>query len=64
LLWALPFNAGPVALNSAGMVAAPATAVVASSAGVILGRDWIVVSRMLTALPTEDTRSLGGGGAP
>jgi hypothetical protein len=46
------------------MVAAPATAVVASSAGAIIGRDWIVVSRMLTALPTEDTRSLGGGGAP
>lgn len=64
LVYALPFSGGPVLLLQPLATVDATPRAVASPAAEIVGMDWVVVSRMATALPTEDTRSLGGGGAP
>lgn len=66
LVWALPLNPGPAFLRNASLVAAPSGQMTAigDSLTVALGGDVVLVSRMLIATPAEDTRSMGGGGAP
>jgi hypothetical protein len=63
LLYALPLDPGPALLRPATLLRDPGAAVVGDPVPVIVGRAAVWVSRMLIALPGEDTRGLGGGGA-
>jgi hypothetical protein len=65
-VWALPLNPGPQFLRNASLVAAPSGSmtVIGDNLRAALGKDTILVSRMLIATPAEDTRSMGGGGTP
>jgi hypothetical protein len=63
LLYALPLDPGPALLRPATVLRDPGAAVVGDPVPVIVGREALWVSRMLVALPAEDTRGLGGGGA-
>jgi hypothetical protein len=64
LVWALPLNPGPRLVSAGSAVAAPSGAVLSSPAAEVVGAGWVIISRLLIAVPTEDTRSLGGGGTP
>lgn len=63
LLYALPLDPGPALLSAPRVVRDPGAAFLADPDGALIGVSWVWVSRMLTAVPTEDTRAIGGGGA-
>jgi hypothetical protein len=59
-VWALPLNPGPVFLRNASLIAAPSgsNSAIGDNLVVALGREVIMVSRMLIAMPAEDTRGM------
>jgi hypothetical protein len=61
LLYALPLDPGPALLSAATLIRAPGAALIADPQGTLTGEAPVWVSRMLTALPGEDTRGMGGG---
>jgi hypothetical protein len=60
LLYALPLDPGPALLRPATLLRDPGAAVVGDPSPVIVGVEAVWVSRMLIALPSEDTRGMGG----
>ena len=61
LLYALPLDPGPALLSPATVVRDGSLAYLVDPAVAMIGESgplWI--SRMMTALPTEDTRGMGG----
>jgi hypothetical protein len=59
-LYALPLDPGPALLRPPTLLRDPGSAIVGDPNPVIVGLEAIWVSRMLIALPTEDTRGMGG----
>ena len=58
-LYALPLDPGPALLYPPTVVRDPTVAFIADTGGALIGVAPVWVSRMLAALPTEDTRGLG-----
>ena len=63
MLWALPFNGGPALLQAAEVMGAGGPSAVLAQNATAFGWEPIWVSRLLTAVPTENTREMGGGGS-
>ena len=63
LLHALPLDPGPACLRVATVVRDPGPARLADPDGALIGTPAVWVARLLVAVPGEDTRALGGGGA-
>jgi hypothetical protein len=60
LLYALALDPGPALLRAPTLLRDPGSAVVGDPALTVVGREAVWVSRFLTALPSEDTRGMGG----
>ena len=60
VLYALPLDPGPALLRPPTVIRDPGPAFVADTNPALIGVPAIWVARFLTALPTEDTRGMGG----
>jgi hypothetical protein len=60
LLYALALDPGPALLRPPTLLRDPGSAVVADPNPIVVGREALWVNRMLVALPSEDTRGMGG----
>ena len=59
-MYALPLDPGPALLQPATVIRDPGPAFVADPSPALIGVPAIWVARFLTALPSEDTRGMGG----
>jgi hypothetical protein len=60
LLYALPLDPGPALLRPAAVLRSAGASYVADPSPELIGVPAIWVARFLTALPSEDTRGMGG----
>jgi hypothetical protein len=59
VLFALPLDPGPALLSPPTVIRDPGAAYLADPDGALIGLEAVWVARMLTVVPTEDTRRLG-----